>query len=279
MAVRSRFARSWSGDASRLTSALGHAGRTSTIRKTWVNGGYCQHLVEHAATLGIDMHTVSRDPTTGDRTTTALAARHTTGRPTTAPFGCDGSSIAHCSPVRSRPRQARRPDLLRAQKNPKIGQGKRVIWRMEHPVPMLRSVVQQELLTPLRTTPRPREARQADLRTDDRSRGRTRRGRPRPPRRRRGTAAPSWWRPYPAPSRVSTTVVDRKTVQERGWSLSPMDHIEVHRPCRGAAEAVNAEVLFELALRKRVVREADLGAEPLWGGARRRRRVGERGAV
>ncbi|MBD2835289.1 hypothetical protein ID871_33035 [Streptomyces pratensis] len=51
-----------------------------------------------------------------------------------------------------------------------------------------------------------------------------------------------------------------------GLVAQPHDHIEVHRPCRGAAEAVNAEVLFELALRKRVVREADLGAEPLWAG-------------
>lgn len=35
-----------------------------TIRKTWVDGGYRQHLVEHAATLGIDMHIVRRDPAT-----------------------------------------------------------------------------------------------------------------------------------------------------------------------------------------------------------------------
>ncbi|MEU3922948.1 IS5 family transposase [Streptomyces sp. NPDC029004] len=35
-----------------------------TVRKTWVDGGYRQHLVEHAATLGIDMHIVRRDPTT-----------------------------------------------------------------------------------------------------------------------------------------------------------------------------------------------------------------------
>ncbi|AYC44147.1 hypothetical protein DWG14_08456 [Streptomyces griseorubiginosus] len=33
-----------------------------TVRKTWVDGGYRQHLVEHAATLGIDMHIVRRDP-------------------------------------------------------------------------------------------------------------------------------------------------------------------------------------------------------------------------
>ncbi|MGY3676853.1 transposase [Streptomyces sp. TE33382] len=35
-----------------------------TIRETWVDGGYRQHLVEHAAALGIDMHIVRRDPTT-----------------------------------------------------------------------------------------------------------------------------------------------------------------------------------------------------------------------
>ncbi|MEU4360029.1 transposase [Streptomyces virginiae] len=35
-----------------------------TVRKTWVDGGYRQHLVEHAATLGIDMHVLRRDPTT-----------------------------------------------------------------------------------------------------------------------------------------------------------------------------------------------------------------------
>ncbi|MFD9504199.1 IS5 family transposase [Streptomyces sp. NPDC060035] len=35
-----------------------------TVRKSWVDGGYRQHLVEHAATLGIDMHIVRRDPAT-----------------------------------------------------------------------------------------------------------------------------------------------------------------------------------------------------------------------
>lgn len=34
------------------------------VRKAWVDGGYRQHLVEHAATLGIDMHIVRRDPAT-----------------------------------------------------------------------------------------------------------------------------------------------------------------------------------------------------------------------
>ncbi|WP_329239460.1 N-6 DNA methylase (plasmid) [Streptomyces sp. NBC_01460] len=59
---------------------------------------------------------------------------------------------------------------------------------------------------------------------------------------------------------VPTTVVDRQTVQERDWSLSPMDHIDTHEPRRGAAEAAHAEVLHELEQRKREVREADLAA-------------------
>jgi transposase len=49
-----------------------------TIRKTWVDGGYRQHLVEHAATLGIDMHIVRRDPAT--RGFTALPGRWTVER-------------------------------------------------------------------------------------------------------------------------------------------------------------------------------------------------------
>ncbi|MFE0440114.1 IS5 family transposase [Streptomyces nigra] len=40
--------------------AAGHPG----IRKVWVDGGYRQHLVEHAATLGIDMEIVPRKPRT-----------------------------------------------------------------------------------------------------------------------------------------------------------------------------------------------------------------------
>jgi hypothetical protein len=36
-----------------------------TIRKVWVDGGYRQHLIEHAATLGIDMEIVQRDPGPG----------------------------------------------------------------------------------------------------------------------------------------------------------------------------------------------------------------------
>ncbi|WP_267717344.1 IS5 family transposase [Streptomyces sp. CoH17] len=32
------------------------------IRKVWVDGGYHQHLVEHAATLGIDMEITARKP-------------------------------------------------------------------------------------------------------------------------------------------------------------------------------------------------------------------------
>ncbi|MER5561158.1 IS5 family transposase [Streptomyces sp. NPDC002506] len=36
----------------------------SSIRKVWVDGGYRQHLVEHAATLGIDMEITARTPGT-----------------------------------------------------------------------------------------------------------------------------------------------------------------------------------------------------------------------
>ncbi|MFF4055585.1 IS5 family transposase [Streptomyces sp. NPDC001668] len=49
-----------------------------TIRKTWVDGGYRQHLVEHAATLGIDMHIVRRDPI--NRGFTVLPRRWTVER-------------------------------------------------------------------------------------------------------------------------------------------------------------------------------------------------------
>ncbi|MGP4052403.1 IS5 family transposase [Streptomyces sp. 2A115] len=36
----------------------------TSIRKVWVDGGYRKHLVEHAATLGIDMEIVQRAPGT-----------------------------------------------------------------------------------------------------------------------------------------------------------------------------------------------------------------------
>lgn len=36
------------------------ATRHPGIRKVWVDGGYRQHLVEHAATLGIDMEITTR---------------------------------------------------------------------------------------------------------------------------------------------------------------------------------------------------------------------------
>ncbi|MEV5433480.1 IS5 family transposase [Streptomyces sp. NPDC052701] len=49
-----------------------------TVRKTWVDGGYCQHLVEHAATLGIDMEIVQRTP--GTRGFTPLPKRWTVER-------------------------------------------------------------------------------------------------------------------------------------------------------------------------------------------------------
>lgn len=40
------------------------AAKHPAVRKTWVDGGYRRHLVEHAATLGIDMHIVRRAPST-----------------------------------------------------------------------------------------------------------------------------------------------------------------------------------------------------------------------
>lgn len=54
--------------------AAGHAG----IRKVWVDGGYRQHLVEHAATLGIDMEIVTRTP--GTRGFTPIPKRWTVER-------------------------------------------------------------------------------------------------------------------------------------------------------------------------------------------------------
>ncbi|MEV0663800.1 IS5 family transposase [Actinomadura luteofluorescens] len=44
-----------------------------SVRTTWVDGGYRQHLVEHAATLGIDMQIVQRAP--GARGFTPLPRR------------------------------------------------------------------------------------------------------------------------------------------------------------------------------------------------------------
>lgn len=49
-----------------------------TVRKTWVDGGYRQHLVEHAATLGIDMEIVQRTP--GTKGFTPLPKRWTVER-------------------------------------------------------------------------------------------------------------------------------------------------------------------------------------------------------
>jgi transposase len=49
-----------------------------TIRKVWVDGGHRQHLVEHAAHLGIDMEIVQ--PTPGARGFTPLPKRWTVER-------------------------------------------------------------------------------------------------------------------------------------------------------------------------------------------------------
>ncbi len=48
------------------------------IRKVWVDGGYRQHLVEHAATLGIDMEITARTP--GTRGFTPIPKRWTVER-------------------------------------------------------------------------------------------------------------------------------------------------------------------------------------------------------
>lgn len=56
---------------------------------------------------------------------------------------------------------------------------------------------------------------------------------------------------------VPTAVVSRKTVQQRDWSLSPMDHIDAHRPHRSTADAAYSDALTELELLKREVRKAD----------------------
>ncbi|EHM25659.1 transposase, IS4 [Streptomyces sp. W007] len=49
------------------------AANHSDIRKVWVDGGYRQHLVEHAATLGIDMEITARKP--GSRGFTLIPKR------------------------------------------------------------------------------------------------------------------------------------------------------------------------------------------------------------
>ncbi|WP_328847441.1 IS5 family transposase [Streptomyces sp. NBC_00258] len=49
-----------------------------TIRKVWVDGGYRQHLIEHAAALGIDMEIVQRTP--GTRGFSPLPKRWTVER-------------------------------------------------------------------------------------------------------------------------------------------------------------------------------------------------------
>jgi hypothetical protein len=45
------------------------------ILKGWVDGGYRQHLVEHAATRGIDQHVVRCEPATRGGQTPASRSR------------------------------------------------------------------------------------------------------------------------------------------------------------------------------------------------------------
>ncbi|MFD8799953.1 N-6 DNA methylase [Streptomyces atroolivaceus] len=61
-------------------------------------------------------------------------------------------------------------------------------------------------------------------------------------------------------SPVPTAVVNTKTVQDRDWSLSPMDHIDAHRPGHSTAGAAYSDALTELEILKREVREADAAA-------------------
>ena len=49
-----------------------------TLRKVWVDGGYRQHFVEHAATLSIDLEIVQRTP--GSRGFTPIPKRWTVER-------------------------------------------------------------------------------------------------------------------------------------------------------------------------------------------------------
>ncbi|MFF6904233.1 IS5 family transposase [Streptomyces hydrogenans] len=46
------------------TTLLDQVAADPRVRKVWVDGGYRQHLVEHAATLGIDMEITTRKPGT-----------------------------------------------------------------------------------------------------------------------------------------------------------------------------------------------------------------------
>ncbi len=57
---------SWSGPCRTLPRVRRHRRRVGHpgIRKAWVDGGCRQHLVEHAATLGIDMEITTRKPGT-----------------------------------------------------------------------------------------------------------------------------------------------------------------------------------------------------------------------
>nr|WP_308072629.1 hypothetical protein [Streptomyces bambusae] len=47
----------------------------------WVHGGYPQHLVEHAATLGIDMEITARKPGTNENTVSWRDPKKPTRRP------------------------------------------------------------------------------------------------------------------------------------------------------------------------------------------------------
>lgn len=68
------------------------------IRKVWVDGGYRQHLVEHAATLGIDMQITARTPGPG------ASPPYRSGGRWSGPT--DGSCFTAGSPATTRPSPA-----------------------------------------------------------------------------------------------------------------------------------------------------------------------------
>ncbi len=63
------------------------------VRKVWVDGGYRQHLVEHAATLGIDMEITARRP--GTRGFTLIPKRWAVERTTAHCPACQGTGKSY----------------------------------------------------------------------------------------------------------------------------------------------------------------------------------------
>ncbi|MFE9826807.1 N-6 DNA methylase [Streptomyces sp. NPDC005791] len=59
---------------------------------------------------------------------------------------------------------------------------------------------------------------------------------------------------------VPTAVVAKESIRERDWSLSPVDHIDTHKPCRSTSEAAHREALTILELRTQQAWDADATA-------------------